>query len=196
MVNTLGALRNMEVITYLFRDPPSHVPLRALKGAESLAKVELNVIPLTFHAYTKQKSSLSIQIEPVLSREEIAEMNGIQLDRRSANVIVITHCIPIPDRSNDIQRALCGDIDSIFPPRVEVVVDNARLCNPLLVLVSQDHVRIAATIHVAGFQVFCLHHFDCEDICSGFADFLELRWGVLCDYFGTCIDVDFALEPI
>lgn len=109
---------------------------------------------------------------------------------------MITHRIPIPNSRNNVQWALSGDIHRIFPPRIQIIIDDACLRYPLLVFIGQDHVRITASVHVTGFQILGLHHLDREDISGRFANLLELGWCVLCNHIGTCVDVDLLLESI
>lgn len=123
-------------------------------------------------------------------------MNRVEFDRRPTNVVMVTHRIPVPNRCDDVQRSLGRDIHSVFPSGIEVVVDDAGFGNSLLVLVRQDNVGITAAVHVACFQVFCLHDFDGKDIGSRLADLLELRRGILRDDIGASIHVDLMLESV
>lgn len=123
-------------------------------------------------------------------------MNGVKFDGCSTNIIMITHCVPIPDCSNDIQGTLSGDVHRILPTGIKVIINDAGLCNSLLVFIGQDHVRVTSTIHIASLQIFGLHNFDSKDVGGGLANLFELWRSILCNDIRTSVDVDFTFKSV
>ena len=121
-------------------------------------------------------------------------MDRIKLDRGPSDIVMIANCIPIPSSSDDVERALCGDVNGIFPSWIQVIVDNACFRDPLLMLVRQDDIGIAASVHVAGFEIFRLHNLDREHIRGRPAHLQSLRGRMLRDNFCATIDIDFPFK--
>lgn len=135
---------------------------------EGLAKVELDIITLALHAHTQQQSSLGVKIKPELSGEIVAKVHGVKLQRGTPDEIMVTKGIIIPNGGDDVKGARYGNIDRLVPPRVEVPHDDSRLGQTLLVLVTQNHVRITIPTGVACFQVLGLYNLDREHILACF----------------------------
>lgn len=166
MVSSGLALKMATGGTYLACDLAHHIPLRPLKVPEGLANVELDVVALALHADPDQDPALRIQIQPKLSRQVIAEMHRIQLQRRAPDKVMITNHVVVPDRHNKIERPGHGNVDRLVPARVEVPHNHPGLVKALLVLVAQDHVGITGPVGVAGLQLLALDDLDCEHVVS------------------------------
>ena len=91
-------------------------------------------------------------------------MRWVQLKRSPTNTVVVTHRIPVPDRSDGVQWALGRDIDRFIPPWVQVAIYNPRLGQAFLIFVTKNDVGIAVTTNIASLKIFCLDNFYCEDV--------------------------------
>ena len=109
---------------------------------------------------------------------------------------MVTHRVPIPDGGDDVERPLSCDIHRFIPPRVQVAINDPRLCQPLLILIAQYHVWITEPIHVASFEIFCLDNFDREDICAHFSLPLCHGWRMSLNYLGAAIRIDLFLKAV
>lgn len=91
-------------------------------------------------------------------------MRWVQLERSPANTVVVSHGVPVPDSSDDIQWALRCDIYRLIPPWVQVAVNDPCLGQAFLILVTEHNVRIAVTANIASFEILCLDDLDSKDV--------------------------------
>ena len=106
---------------------------------------------------------------------------------------MVTEGVPVPYCCDDVERTTCSDINGLVPPRVEVAVDNASLCQTFLVLVSEHHIWIAEAVYVAGFEILSFDDLDGEDVGGGLL--LSRRLVALND-LGAGIDVDLLFKLV
>src|SRR5215469_12324629 len=120
-------------------------------------------------------------------------MGWIQLERRSTDAIMITKCIPIPNRGYYVQRSCGNNINRFIPTRVEVAVDDSSLCESLLILATKNYIWIAKAISVTCFEVLRLDDLDGEDIFLNLL--LPLHWWsrMLLDDFCASININLTL---
>lgn len=173
-----------------------HVPLCALQCPEGFPEVELNVISLSFHAYSEEESPLRIQVKPVFSRSEVREMSRIKLQCRAPNIIMIANGVPVPNSCDDVERTGCHDIHCVVPSGIEVVVDYARFGYTLLVLIGEYDVGVTKPVHVASFQIFRLDDFDREHVTCGALGSFGDGWGMLREDFGAAININILLQLV
>ena len=183
-------------MTNLVGDHPCHVSLRSLQSSECLAEVELDIVPLAFHADSQQQTALRVEVKPVFARHEVAEVGRIQLDRGATDAVMVAQRIPVPYSGNHVQRSLRRDIERLLPPRVQVAVDDASLAETFLILIPQYHVRVAEAVDVAGLEVLPFDDLDGEDKGVGLSLTSVDRGTSVFDDLGQCIDVDALLQVI
>lgn len=109
---------------------------------------------------------------------------------------MVAHCIPVPYSGNDIERALSDDIYRFIPARIQVTVDYSGLGKTFLILIAEDYIRVARSIHITSLEVLRFHNLDRENIIGGF--FLPLRdWRrMTLDHSSTSVNVHFVLELV
>lgn len=139
---------------------------------ERLAKVELNIISLAFHANTNKQPPLGVQVQPKLSREVITKMHWIQFHRRPSDIVMVAKCVVVPYRSDQVDRPLNSNVEGLIPARVEIAMDNAGLVEAFLILVTKDDVGVTKPVRVASFEIFGLHDLDCEGVLGRFLGLL------------------------
>ena len=182
--------------THLICDFSRHVPLGPLQSPESLTKVELNVITFTLHTHSQQDTALTVEIQPVFSRQKITKMRWVQLKRSSTNTVVVSHRVPVPDRSDDVQWALGRNIHRFIPPRVQVAIYNPRLGQAFLIFITKNDVGIAVTTDITSLEIFCLDNFDCKDVIIDLLLALRNRRCMALNDSGARIYIDLVLQFI
>lgn len=121
-------------------------------------------------------------------------MRWVQLERSSANAVVVTHGVPIPDRSDYVQWALRRDIYRLIPPRVQVAIYDPCLGQAFLILVTEHDIGVAVTANIASLEIFRLNYFDSEDIVIDLLLALSDRGCMALNDSGARIHVDLVLQ--
>lgn len=65
---------------------------------------------------------MGIKVKPILPGNEITKMGWIQFEGGSADAVVITQRVPIPDGGNDIESALGGNVYRFIPSWVQTTI--------------------------------------------------------------------------
>lgn len=123
-------------------------------------------------------------------------MRWVQLERSPANTVVVTHSVPVPDRSDDVQWALRCDIHCLIPPRVQVAIYDPCLGQAFLILVTEHDIGIAVTANIASLEIFCLDYFDSEDVVIDLLLALSDWRCVALNDSSTRIHIDLVLQLV
>lgn len=92
-----------------------HVTFRSLERTESPSKVELQIVLLTFHTDAEEDATLTVQIHPLVVRQEITVATGVEADVGSSDGIMLSDERAIAHADHKPQWLLDGDIERLFP---------------------------------------------------------------------------------
>lgn len=128
--------------------------------------MELNIVPFAFHTDAQQEPALGIKIQPELLWQKVHKSVRIQFKAGPPKTIVIADSIPIPQGSDQQQRAIGEDIKGLLPSWVQIAVDDSGFGQPAVKFVSENNIWVAVSTDIHRFQVLGLHDLDSKDICS------------------------------
>ena len=102
---------------------------------------------------------------------------------------MVTHGIPVPDCSDDVQRSLRRNVDRLIPTWVQIAIYDPRLGQALLILIAKYNIRITVAADITSFEVLCFDYLNGEDVVIDLLLPLTDRWRMALNYGGTCIHV-------
>jgi hypothetical protein len=103
--------------TNLVDEGPNHVSLSPLQRPESSAEVELDVVLLTLHAYSREYSALRIEIQPKVMSQKVTESLRIQTQVRPSDRIMLPEEGVIAYADHNPEGAINRQIDRLVPLR-------------------------------------------------------------------------------
>ena len=107
---------------------------------------------------------------------------------------MVTHGVPVPDCSDDVQWTLGRNIHGLIPPWIQVAVNDPRLCQAFLILVTKHDVGVAVTANIASLEIFCLDYLDSKDVVIDLLLALSDRWCMALNDSSARIHIDLVLQ--